>query len=123
MTFDRDFLEMMDHVITVRPFAGYSTDGYGSRSFSTGTYNLACYIDKTNRLVKDGTGKDVVSTTAVYAPPYDNSTGRVAVTVKVQDQIVWPVGLNPTNSTQAPPIISVQALDDETGAYCQVIYL
>lgn len=122
MTFDRDFLEFMDRTVTVRQFSGYSTDGFSTRAYSSG-YVLACYVERKHQLVKDSNGRDVVSTTTVYAPPYDNSTGQTQVTIAVQDQIVLPAGYNPSNSSTPPPIISVMNLDDDTGRYAQVVYL
>lgn len=123
MTFDRDFLDLMDRQVTVNAFAGYSTDGYSAKTYSTTSYTVKCYIVKSHKLVKDQNGKEVLSTTQVYTPPYDNSTSQTTVAIGISDKITLPSSYGHTSGNLNPPIISIEWFDDDTGRYCQVLNL
>ena len=123
MSFDKDFYEVMDRTVTVAAFTGYSTDGYGTKTFSTTSYTLACYAVKSHKLVKDGKGDEVLSSSQLYCPPHDNSTSQTAVSIGLSDRITLPAMFGHTTGTVTPPIISVEWLDDDTGRYTNVIYI
>ena len=124
MGFDRDLLDLMPSTISVNALSTYSTDGYGVRTYSTTTVSVRAHIEFKRQLVKDLTGRDVMSTTMVYTPPYDTSTGQTAVTINASDKITLPTAYTMASTVAAtPPIINVERLDDESGHYATVIYL
>lgn len=103
----------MPQTVTLRKFGALSTDGFGARTAST-TYSVRARVEQERHLVRDVTGREVVSSTTVYLAPYDSSTGQVAITVDVSDRVVLPSGFLVAGSS-APPIMAVERLQDDGG--------
>lgn len=113
MTFETQFLDFMPQTVSLRKFSALSTDGMGARTSAT-TYSVRARVEQNRRLVRDASGREVVSTTQVYLAPYDNSTGQTAIVVDVSDRIVLPSGFLVAGSS-APPIMSVERQQDDAG--------
>lgn len=119
MTFDRDFLEFMDDTITVEALTtALSTDGYAVRSYGAAS-SMKARIEQKRRLVKDAAGREIVSNTTVYVPPYDSSTSQTTVAISASDRITLSTGYVP----RTPPIIYVERHNDDDGRHHQVVYL
>lgn len=97
MTIETEFAELFTQTVTVEPFDMY--DSYAQPQYKAGTEYTARTVHK-NRMVRDATGKEVVSTatTWVYGAP--------GITVK--DRITLPNG-------NRPVILSVERYPDENG--------
>ncbi|MBC7340893.1 MAG: hypothetical protein H5U02_00305 [Clostridia bacterium] len=95
---ERDFLAWFKQTVTVEPFSGtnaYSEPVYGA------PVTYSAFVQRKTKLVRDRTGREVVSTAQVYL---DGS-----VNVGVQDRITLPDGSQPV-------VLSVEVLPDETGS-------
>lgn len=119
MTLSRCMLQMMPRTVTVQAFSALSTDGYGSRTHSTDSKSVRCYIEDKIELVRDPLGRESKSTRQVYAAPFDTSTVATTVRIGVSDKLTLPVGYEPNT----PAIINVTHFDDRLGFYAQVVYL
>jgi len=116
MALDRQFLAPMLHQMTVEPFVGMSTDGYGERVYGTAvTFNAR--IEFKSTIVKDATGREVVSKTRVFAPPYD--VNGTTASISVSDKITLPSGF----ALRQPPILSVEPHYDHEGPHHIEVYL
>lgn len=123
MSFDAEFLSMFPQTVTWTPISGLSTDGYGVMTYSTsGTKTLQARIEQKRRLVRDAVGREVVSSTTVFVPPYDNSTGQTAVVISVSDRITLPSGFLSAGSS-TPPIIAVEREQDDVGDHHFAVYM
>lgn len=105
MTIDYDLLETMTDYVTVEPKVdqdAYTKPVYGERSEP-----IRCRIDGQQKLVRDTQGRTVVSTLTIIASrPVD---------IKVGDRVTLGDG------TQ-PPVLAIDQMPDERGAYYTVIY-
>jgi len=100
---ERDFLEWFKQTVTIEPFIGvnaYAEPQYGLPA----TY--PAFVQRKTKLVRDRTGREVVSTAQMYLDG--------TVSVGVQDRITLPDGSQPV-------ILSVEVLPDETGATHHVV--
>ena len=111
MSFELEYEDWFYNSVTLQRFSGLSTDGYGARTYST-AQTVRARVEQVRRLVRDNEGKEVVSNTTVYIPPYDASTSAPSITVSASDKITLPSGYLSAGSSQ-PPIISVERCDDE----------
>ena len=120
MSFDRGFLSMMPQTVTWAAFSSLSTDGNGTRTYSTGR-SVKARVQQKRQLVRDLTGREVVSQTVVYMAPFDTSDATIT-TIGPSDKLTLPSGFTATGST-APRIISVDRVQDATGNHHFRVYL
>lgn len=124
MTLDAQFLDAMTEVVLVQKLLSSSSGGYGGRSYATssagttgGYFHVVARLEQQLRVVMGKEGRDVTSNLALYCPPYDNSTGQVAVTLDATDLITLPTGY------QTSPLADVERHNGETGLDYFALYL
>lgn len=110
MTWDRELEDFFTTTVTYQPHASMTV--YGAQTFSTATLTIDARIEHDTKLVRDNTGREVVSMTALYLKP-TSSSGSTYGPVTIKDQITLPSGYDPT----VPPIISAYRVNDEDGFY------
>jgi hypothetical protein len=110
VSFDPELDEFFHHTVVHKPFSGRTA--FGVASFGTGT-TYAAKIERRQKLVKGGDGREVLSTTTVYIRP--TSTGGLP-NAGPQDFL----GLN--GSTTPTPILALKGLTDEEGDHHEVLY-
>jgi hypothetical protein len=99
MTFTDHFADMLTETITVASWAGMSTDGYATTTYSTATTNYACRSVTGQRLVRNFDGVEEMSTMTVSVA----STS----TFSAMDQF--------TLAGVSPPLLSIETYRDEYG--------
>lgn len=104
---------MCRHTIVVEPYAGQ--DAYGVRVFGSATSYAARVVGQ-RKIVKDATGKEVVSTITCYI--------ATDVIVDPRSRVTLPSGTFTGQSSQ-PPILSTGYLTDATsdGLTHSTVYL
>jgi len=110
MAWDRELEDFFTTTVTYTPHASQTV--YGAQTFSTAALTILARIEHDTRLVRDQTGREVVSNTALFLKP-TSSTGTTYGPVTIKDSITLPSGYDPT----APPLITVQRINDEEGFY------
>jgi hypothetical protein len=119
MSFDNDFLEHMPQSISVEVFSAFSTDGYAVGTHGTAK-TFRARIEQDRRLVKDSAGREVVSNTTIFCPPWSTAGTSDTASIEPNDVITLPSGFT---GTSQPPIINVLRHDDEDGIHHQEILL
>lgn len=104
---------LMWQTVTLSTFGSYNSYGGGNTYGSAKTY--CARVEREIKLVKDATGREVVSTTQVYVG--DTSTGGTVPTgFGSNGKIVLPTG-------DSPGILAVQSNPDEvSGVHHVVVY-
>ena len=120
MAFEREFLDMFPQTVTWEPFSSYSTDGYGTRTFSTGR-SVRARVQQKRTTVRDQQGRETVSNTRVFLSPFVSGT-TTAVTIGPFDRLTLPAGFLSVGSS-APPIITVDRSQDDVGDHHFAVYL
>lgn len=110
MTWDRELEDLFTTTVTYTPHASMTV--YGAQTFSTAALTVACRIEHDTRMVRDITGRMVVSEAALFMKP-TSSAGTTYGPVTIKDSITLPTGYDPTS----PPLISVSRVNDEDGFY------
>lgn len=104
MQITNDLRDLLASSVTWYPLA--SRDAYGAPTYGTGTEYAARVVRK-HRLVRDGTGDEVVSTARAWL------AGTPAIAP--DDRVVL-------EDATAPPIVAVERYDDEAGASHTVVF-
>lgn len=112
MVLDPQFLLWMPYRCTIQQVGSLSTDSYGARVLSAG-FSWQCRIEQESRLYVTKEGREVRCSATLFGPPYDASTGKVAIMINPTDKLTLPSGLIIAGSSQ-PPIITVLQHQDET---------
>lgn len=110
MAWDSEFEELMADTVVAQP--GY-LDGFGEWTASGSALSISCHIEGRARLVRDFSGREVVSSVQIY------SAGAYGLTV---DGYVYtlPTDYSPRENLRA---ISVEKVRDEDGAHHEVVNL
>lgn len=95
---ERDFLAWFKQTVTIEPFIG--VNAYAEPQYGV-PVQYSAFVQRKTKLVRDRTGREVVSTAQVYLDG--------TVNIGVQDRITLPDGSQPI-------VLSVEVLPDETGA-------
>lgn len=117
MGIDAQFVDLMTSTIGVRNVLSLSTDGYGTRTYTT-EIPVKARIENAQRIVKSHEGRDVVSPMTVYTPPYDNTPAHAALTIGPTAKLSFPAGTFPlvtSSSAFFPPILVVNGHQGEDG--------
>jgi hypothetical protein len=100
MTFTDNFADQLIDTVVVASWAGMSTDGYATTTYSTATSSYAARVGTEQRLVRNFDGVEEMASTTVWVA----STS----TFSALDQFTLPDGT-------APPLLSVETYRDEYG--------
>lgn len=92
---------LLPHTVTVKTLSSFSTDGYGTPTWSTGTSYSARVVNR-QELVRTLEGIEEMATTIVYIA----STG----TLNPSDQFTLPDG-------STPNVLAVESFPDEDGTH------
>lgn len=110
----KTFLDLMPHTVKIAPFSG--TDAFGNPTFGADV-SYSARISGKIRLVRDATGREVVSSQTVHL--------GAAVLVSEQDRIT--LSTADVASTEAyhvtPPIVAVANIADEGGLHHAMVFL
>ena len=99
MTFTDNFADMLTETITVASWAGMSTDGYATTTYSTTTTDYACRSVGEQKLVRNFDGEEEMSAMSVSVA----STSTFSALDKF------------TLDGLSPPLLSVETYRDEYG--------
>ena len=94
---------MCRHTVVVEPYSGQ--DAYGVRVYGTAT-SYAARVVGGRKVVKDATGKEVVSQTQVYLASDTQ--------IDVKSRVTLPSGNILSGNTSQPPLITVSYHPDAT---------
>lgn len=101
---DRDLVELLQQTCQISRFV--ESDNYGRAVYGE-PESLACRTVNRTRMIRDSSGKEVVSSASTWIKPNN---------VSVKDKIALPDG-------STPKILQVQSFPDETGeTHHQKIY-
>jgi hypothetical protein len=116
VSFERDFLAFMPFTLTYQAYSGISTDGYGARTYSTGTKSVRCRIEPHRQIVKDVQSREVTTSFRISTAPYSTVSSTDTVTITALDKITLPTGFLVAGSC-SPQIISAYLCQDEAGLH------
>lgn len=86
---DQALKAMCTDTITVHKFV--SRDGAGDLTYNVaGAFTLSCFVARKRKLIRDATGKEIVSEATIVM---DSTVNALALTV--QDKIILPDGTYP----------------------------
>ncbi len=105
MTFELDFYDLMPHTIFHTTYK--SLDGYGKASYSTANSSYTGRVTYTNKLVRDASGQEVVSSAQVIL--------ATTSTINPDDKLTLPTG-------ESPIILKVNVISDTGGTHHQKVY-
>lgn len=105
---------MLRHTVVVEPYAGQ--DAYGVKVYGAAT-SYAARVVGGRKIVKDATGKEVVSQTQVYV--------GTDVQIDSKSRVTLPSGNILSGNTSQPPLITVNYYPDASsdGLSHAVLYL
>jgi len=106
MAWSTSFESLLPHSVTVKTLSSFSTDGYGTPTWSAGTAYTSRVVYR-QELVRTLEGTEETATTVVYLA----STG----TINPSDQFTLPDGTTPS-------VLAVQSFPDEDGTHHYQIY-
>ena len=99
VSLDREMEEFLTTTVTVQAHA--SVNVMGAQTFSTASRTVLARIEHDTRLVRDQTGREIVSVATVFLKPV--AEDGTTYTLSVRDLITLPSGYTP----QTPPIITI----------------
>ena len=105
MSFQSDFSGLLKDQVSLADITG--RNDFGKPTFGAAV-SYSCRIVHNNKLVRDRTGSDVVSTSQVWLTYVESTT--------VESQITMPDG-------STPPILNIEKFPDESGSYYMKVYL
>ena len=108
MAYEVEFDEFLTDTITYEPFV--SMDGFGAKVYGPAK-SVKARVEQKAKLVRDATGREVVSNTQLFMKP--TATDGSSYTPTVQDRFTLPAGYAP----QAPPPITVERVNDNQGLH------
>jgi hypothetical protein len=108
VAYEVEFDEFLTDTVTYEPFV--SLDGFGAKVYGP-ALNVKARVEQQAKLVRDATGREVVSNTQLFMKP--TATDGSSYTPTVQDRITLSAGYSP----QAPPPIAVERVNDNTGLH------
>lgn len=120
MSFEAEFKKFMPQTLTVEPFSSYSTDGLGTRTYSS-SLTFKCRIEERPRVVRGVDGRERVASATVYCSPVTVSSSG-GYPIKPDDRVTLPSGFLVTGSSQ-PPVLYVERQQDASTDHHQVVYL
>lgn len=104
MSLEADLRVLMTQTVTLSTFGSYNSYGGGNTYGTAKTY--AARVEREIKLVKDQTGREVVSNTTVYVGT-TSTGGTVPTGIGPNAKIVLPTG-------DSPSILAVEVFPDES---------
>lgn len=100
MAWTDSLLALMPNSVTVSSLSGFSTDGYGQPTYSTGGSTYRARVVQEQTLVRSFEGVEELATTTVWVAS-TSTFGPI-------DRVTLPDG-------SAPPLLAVETFRDEAG--------